>query len=281
MEKELIPYIEKTYPATNYRTFIGHSFGGLAVIDALVERPNLFNNYVAIDPSLWWDNQEFLKNAESAISTSNYEGKSLFVGVANTLAENMKLGEVEKDTTEATIHIRSILKFVKTADALDNGLNFKWKYYEDDSHGSVPLIAEYDALRFLFPWYDLKGIDQFFNPNSETTVVDLQNLIVTHYKEISRRFGYKVLPPESFINMLGYGFLSQPKMQNKAHAMFELNIKNYPTSSNVYDSMGDCYLAQQDSTRALEYYTKALEVGNNDFSQAKIDKLKQAQKAEK
>ena len=65
MEDELIPHIEKTYPASPYRTFVGHSFGGLSVINALISRQHLFNNYVAIDPSLWWDDQAFLKVADS------------------------------------------------------------------------------------------------------------------------------------------------------------------------------------------------------------------------
>jgi uncharacterized protein len=50
--QELIPYVEKTYPATTHRTFIGHSLGGLSVINALITKPQLFNNYIAIDPSL-------------------------------------------------------------------------------------------------------------------------------------------------------------------------------------------------------------------------------------
>jgi tetratricopeptide (TPR) repeat protein len=59
-----------------------------------------------------------------------------------------------------------------------------------------------------------------------------------------------------------------------------MNVKNYPTSSNAYDSMGDFYLAQQDSIKALELFTKALEVADNDFSQKKIDLLKKNLKIE-
>lgn len=274
LEKELIPHIEKTYPASGYRTFIGHSFGGLAVINALVERPYLFNNYVAIDPSLWWDNQKLLKRAENVLTANNYEGKSLYVGVANTMDEGMRFDEVEKDTSEATDHIRSILKFAKATKSIeDNGLNFEWKYYENDSHGSVPLITEYDAVRFLFPWYELKGLDKFFDPASTASVEDLMSLIHSHYENVSANFGYKVLPPESFINQLGYAFIDNPKTQDKANALFSMNVQNYPNSSNVYDSMGDCYLAQQDSVKALELFKKALEVGENDYSQEKIEML--------
>jgi predicted alpha/beta superfamily hydrolase len=276
IEKELMPYVEKTYPTSNYKTFVGHSFGGLAVIDAFVDRPDLFNNYVAIDPSLWWDNQKLLKRAENVLRDNKYEGKSLYLGVANTMDEGMNYNEVENDTSQTTEHIRSILEFAKTTESIkDNGLNFKWKYYDNDSHGSVPLITEYDALRFLFPWYELKGINQFFDPTSTASVDDLVNLINSHYKNVSTNFGYEVLPPESFINQLGYAFMDNSDTQNKSNALFSMNVENYPNSSNVYDSLGDCYLAQQDSLKALNVFQKALEVGENEFSQEKIDMLKE------
>ena len=189
--------------------------------------------------------------------------------------DEMTIDKVEKDTTEFTKHIRSILEFVKTTESMtENGLKFDWKYYDNDDHGSVPLITEYDAIRFLFPWYTLKGINQFFDPTSTATAEDLQNLVDKHYKNASNEFGYETLPPESFINSLGYGFLNNKKLEN-AKAMFNMNVKNYPNSSNVYDSMGDCYLALKDSIKALEFFTKALDIGENDDSKEKIDMLKE------
>jgi predicted alpha/beta superfamily hydrolase len=278
---ELIPYIEKQYPAAPYRTLVGHSLGGLTVIDALVDHPEMFNNYVAIDPSLWWDNQALLKRAKTAFREQSFEGESLYMGIANTMEEGMRFGEVEKDTSESSEHIRSIVEFAKSTDSTTgNGLNFQWKYYENDSHGSVPLITEYDALRFLFSWYELKGLDSFFEPNSTATKDELIHLIESHYKEVSNHFAYEVLPPESFVNGLGYAFLDDPDTHDKSEALFSMNVKNFPKSSNVYDSMGDCYLAQKDSLKALELFTKALEIGENDFSQDKIDMLKTSLKIE-
>ena len=55
IEKELIPHIDSLYPTNPYRMLIGHSLGGLTVINALVHHNNLFNSYVAIEPSMWWD----------------------------------------------------------------------------------------------------------------------------------------------------------------------------------------------------------------------------------
>ena len=54
IEKELVPYVEANYPVTHFRTLIGHSYGGLFTLYALAERPTLFKNYLAIDPSMDW-----------------------------------------------------------------------------------------------------------------------------------------------------------------------------------------------------------------------------------
>ena len=116
LENELIPYIDKTYPTTTYRTYVGHSFGGLAVVNTLFTRPHLFDNYVAIDPSLWWDDQVLLKKAKSKFEETEFKNKALYIGIANTLPDNADITSIESDTSKTTIHIRSIMDFVKIGD---------------------------------------------------------------------------------------------------------------------------------------------------------------------
>lgn len=273
MEKELIPYIDKNYPTSPYRTYVGHSFGGLAVINILLTRPELFDNYIAIDPSLWWDDQVILKKAATVISESKFDKKSLYLGVANTMPDGMKIEDVVHDTTGSTLMIRSNLEFANLADSQENnGLSFDWKYYDNDTHGSVPLITEYDAMRFLFSWYDFKEINKFFDPDIKVTTEEFKNTIESHYKKVSGHFGYDVLPNEGFMNSLGYGFMTPDKF-DLSYAALQMNIENYPNSSNVYDSMGDYYLATKDSVKALELFSKAIEVGPSPVSQEKIDML--------
>jgi predicted alpha/beta superfamily hydrolase len=48
----------------------------------LVNHKHLFQNYIAIDPTLDWDNQKLLKQAKEKLSTEDYNGKSLFVSLA-------------------------------------------------------------------------------------------------------------------------------------------------------------------------------------------------------
>ena len=55
IQSELIPFVEDKYPVTNYRTLIGHSYGGLFTVNMLLKHTDAFENYLAIDPSMDWD----------------------------------------------------------------------------------------------------------------------------------------------------------------------------------------------------------------------------------
>lgn len=52
IRSELIPHIDATYRTTRYRLFVGHLLAGLAVVETLLTAPDLFDAYVALDPSL-------------------------------------------------------------------------------------------------------------------------------------------------------------------------------------------------------------------------------------
>ena len=269
LEKELIPHIDSAFPTQPYRLLIGHSFGGLAVMNILTNHTKLFNAYIAIDPSMWYDKEQFLKTTQKKLASQKYNGTSLYVGIANTLAEGMTLEKLKKDTTVETRHIRSIFamdKFIKANS--QHGLKYASKYYGDDDHGSVPLISEYDGLRFIFSWYRLKLSPSDFM-NADTAIVQKYR---RHYQTVSKEFGYKVSPQEMQINGLGYFILSQ-KHYEKAAALFRMNIENYPQSGNTYDSYADALLAMKDTVAAITNYKKALSMTKSEETKQKLDKL--------
>jgi len=269
LESELMPYVDKNYNTAPYRILVGHSLGGLTVIDILTNSPKLFNAYIAIDPSMWYDNEKFLNNTISQIPSENLQGTRLFIGTANTMPKRMTLSELEKDHSAETQHIRSIIKldnFLKKESA--NGLKYFQKYYENENHVSVPLISEYDGLRFIFDYY-LMDI-------TEKELTDSSSLIAAkykqHYERVSKETGYKNAPPEAFINYLGYDALSK-KQYSRAEALLKLNIENYPNDNTAYDSYADYLVAKQDSINAITYYKKALAIKNDVATQHKLDAI--------
>lgn len=277
LEKELMPYIQSNYPAAPYRMYIGHSLGGLAVIHTLLTRPDLFNSWVAIDPSLWWDDWHISKLADVLKDKKMFKDEALYLAIANTMHNGMEVSEALKDTSMMTEHIRSILSFSEAATDKSsiNGMEFKSKYYPDEDHSSLPMVAEIDALKFLFTWYTfgMKDLSRFMDPEIASTPKELTDLFTNHYKKVSQHFGYEILPDERMINSLGYEFLAQQK-SDLSFACFDMNVKNYPQSSNVFDSMGDYYAVQGDDKMALEYFGKALAVDEVPLTREKYEALK-------
>ena len=269
IEKEVIPFIESKYKVEPYRMFVGHSLGGLTVINALISKPSLFNSYVAIDPSMWWDNQKYLKLAEQTFNKENYKGKSLFLAVANSMDKGMDTANVKNDQSDNTRHIRSILMFENLLKkSKGTGLEYESIYYENENHGSVPHIAFYDALHFIFGFYNLPLTKKDFAVSD----LSLAERIKDHYAFISEKMGYKILPSENFINMLGYNSL-MGKSFNQAGYYFKMNVDNYPKSYNAYDSYGDYFEAIGDNLKAIEMYSRALEFKNDEGTRQKLMKL--------
>jgi len=269
MQKELMPHIDSTYPTQPFRVLIGHSFGGLTVMNIITNHTKLFNAYIAIDPSMWYNKEQFLKTTQQKLAAQKYNGTSLYVGIANTMAEGMTLEKMKKDTTSDTRHIRSIFtmdKFIKSNS--QNGLKYASKYYGDDDHGSVPLISEYDGLRFIFSWYRFKFLPSDFSAPGTEVVTRMKQ----HYQTVSKEFGFKVSPPEMQINSLGYFVLGQ-KHIDKAAALFEMNVENYPQSGNAYDSYADALIAKKDTIKAISNYLKAYALTKSEETKTKIDKL--------
>ncbi|MCI0696446.1 serine hydrolase [candidate division KSB1 bacterium] len=64
---------------------------------------------------------------------------------------------------------------------------------------------------------------------------------------------------EPQLNDLGYKLLAQKKFK-EAIAMFQLNVEAYPSSSNVYDSLGEAYMLNGDKALAIKNYEKSLEL---------------------
>jgi hypothetical protein len=274
IEKELMPYVDSLYPTAPYKVFIGHSLGGLTVVNALMHHTRLFNSYIAIDPSMWWNNQLLLKQSGNILTQNNFNGRTLFLGVANTMPPGMDTAKVWKDNSNNTDHIRSILLLAnELKKGKGDGLRWEYKYYPEDSHGSVPLISEYDGLKYIFDFYNFKNSNSLFD--SSYSAAALVKMVTDHYQKISFGMGYEVLPQESFVNNLGYGFL-QNKMFEKAYTFFNLNIVNYPKSFNVYDSMGDYYIAKNDNLKAAEYFRKALALNENPDTRKKLEKCEKS-----
>jgi len=276
IEEELIPYVEKKYPVTNFRTLIGHSYGGLFTIYTLIHSPALFSNYIAIDPSLDWDNQKLLREAQEKFPGQNYEGKSLFMALSGQLNKqdpNMTIDNVMKDTTLLTLFPRSNITFSNLVKQNNkNGLAFEWKFYPRDLHGTIPYPSIMDGMIFNFEWYQMENTDKFNSPL--TPKEELFKIINYRAGKLETYFGYMAPPyPEDVLNVLGDMSIDMAQLE-KAKMFFEFAIKFYPDSGDGYHSMANYYEKNNDYNNAIKYLSKALELSGNDSYRSRIEELK-------
>ena len=235
VEKELIPYIDSHYPTQPYRMLIGHSFGGLMAIHSMMYHTRLFNAYISIDPSMWWEDMSYLKRTKEMLQQKKFTGVSLYLAYAHTLAEGMDAQKAENDTSRMTRHFRAIRSIDRAfQDKKDSGLRYGSKYYGSETHTTAPLIAEHDALRFIFSRYQFKSSTKDYTDPD----VDIAGKYENHVNEVSQFLGYRVLPAENFVQGWAAEFF-RIKQYAKAGKLYALTVKYYPESVDAHQSMGD------------------------------------------
>jgi uncharacterized protein len=97
--------------------------------------------------------------------------------------------------------------------------------------------------------------------------------LTKHYANLTRQFGYNLLPPMDMINGFAYYALRQ-KQFVKAKSLFKLNITNYPESESVYFGYGEFFTAKGDNANAIAQFQKALSIEENAETRAKLNALK-------
>jgi tetratricopeptide (TPR) repeat protein len=240
------------------------------VIEAMLKRPQMFNAWLSIDPSLWYDNRKLLRESAGLLEDNRLTGEMFFLAIANNLKPGMDTLRMKKDTSRATNDTRAIFDFVQSLRLNPrSGLQWTYQYYGDDDHGSVTQIAEYDGLRYFFRDYRLPAWEYLLD---STVQPDL--LLKKQFDRLSASWGFDVHPPEAFVNALAYTLMQQKRMESSMR-LFQLNIDAYPGSANAYDSMGDCLLASGDKTRAREMYLKSLSLMEGPLVRKKLADLDQ------
>ena len=66
LEKDVKPRVEAlVHVDRKDQTLMGHSLGGLTTLHALFTHPTWYRNYVAISPSIWWNNDAVLADEDA------------------------------------------------------------------------------------------------------------------------------------------------------------------------------------------------------------------------
>lgn len=78
---ELQPFINKKFKTTTSKTLIGQSLGGLLATEIVLKQPTLFNKYIIVSPSLWWNNGSLLSLPSTLLEASFQQQTDIYIGV--------------------------------------------------------------------------------------------------------------------------------------------------------------------------------------------------------
>ncbi|TAE90567.1 MAG: alpha/beta hydrolase, partial [Bacteroidetes bacterium] len=146
IEKDLQPYIETKYRTNVDKTIIGQSLGGLLATEVLLKKPTLFNKYIIVSPSLWWDNGSLLNQTANLSTTNLAQQTAVYIGVGKEGLTPTEIPRVmELDANLLAEKIKGI-----------NSKNTKvfFDYLPQENHATILHQAVSNAFKTM---YSIKG----------------------------------------------------------------------------------------------------------------------------
>ncbi|MEO9635377.1 MAG: alpha/beta hydrolase-fold protein [Parasphingorhabdus sp.] len=154
IETEVMPLIEANYK-TGRKIVMGESLAGLFVMEVLLRNPDMFDDYVSISPSLWWDDRFLAKNAKSMLAKHKPSDRRLYVTMAD------EGGTMQKGLDEMLLALQQTSPKGLTVNYVDRR--------KEDSHSTIYHHSARDAFGWLFgiapseygaaPWYLTEGAE--------------------------------------------------------------------------------------------------------------------------
>ncbi|MCD6012297.1 MAG: alpha/beta hydrolase [Flavipsychrobacter sp.] len=139
IEKEVIPYVSK-FRTNKSKTIIGESLGGLLVTEILFTKPGLFDKYIIISPSIWWDNGSLLKKP---IKTQAQSKTDIYIAVGK---EGLTPGEEPR-----VMEVDANLLYDKIQSFQNKNIKVYFDYLPEETHATIAHQAVFNAFKKLYP----------------------------------------------------------------------------------------------------------------------------------
>jgi predicted alpha/beta superfamily hydrolase len=131
---ELMPAVRQRYRTTTEAAIVGESLAGLFVVETFLQEPDLFDTYLAFDPSLWWNNEYLVGQADKLLRAYAGPKKVLYLAASNQ-------PEIADETRRLAATLRATTNH-----------NITW-YYEplpQETHATIYHPAALNAFRTVF-----------------------------------------------------------------------------------------------------------------------------------
>jgi predicted alpha/beta superfamily hydrolase len=233
---ELIPQLDRTLRTRPTRILVGYSYSGLFTLYTLFNRPELFKAYIAVSPSLWWDNQALAKQAPAFVAAHPELRTNVFMTVAN-----------EGGTMLGGTHL-----VMGAFSASPNTIAAEFRHWPEESHSSGNLRAVYEGIEWLH---------QFYYTHEPFRAYESGGLAYfdKRFAMISEYLGYEVKIPENVLMEL-QNILTYEKRHAEAQQVLKRTIALYPNSANAEFDLSKSYSSSNDAGQAKTHMRRSLEL---------------------
>lgn len=234
LESEVFPLVESRYRAHPDRTLSGWSLGGLFTVHTYLEHTSLFSRFLAISPSMWWDDSVLVKDTRELLRRDDSLSPRLLV---------ITLGTLEGGDMDGSV--RKLFAPLLMTQGPPN-LAFTFREIPDEGHSYVPYKAYYDGL--------LAAFAEWMVP----TEVLREGLAAVEifFENLSDQYGYPVDVPLSAYRLLS---VTLPELEPALEAA-HVAAREYPHSSAAHVALGRLQQMAGDRDAARESLRKALEL---------------------
>jgi predicted alpha/beta superfamily hydrolase len=134
IRQELMPEVKRRYRTTEERAIVGESLAGLFVMETLFLEPDLFDTYIAFDPSLWWNRERLVVDAPRRLREPMAHEKTLYFASSD-----------EKGIIDPAERLATIL-----AKDAPSSLHWHYERMPAEQHSTIYHPAALKAFRALF-----------------------------------------------------------------------------------------------------------------------------------
>lgn len=133
---EVQPFVKGRFRTSGEAALIGESLAGLFVVETFLKAPEMFDHYVAVSPSLWWDGGRLAAQAGAHLRDHSNDPRTLIL----TLGDEGPEMQAPMDVLVTNLRDHAM-----------PGLDWSFTPRPDESHATIYHGAALDAFRRLFP----------------------------------------------------------------------------------------------------------------------------------
>lgn len=240
--EQLFPTVDNKYRTNRFRIMSGFRVDATIVLSALINKPDMFNAYIAVSPELKDNYASILSKAKNKLSKLNDKPRFLLFSHGTNVKEAHQMASYEQ------LHV-----ILKTH--APKKLDWHYQHLADNYFMSLPLVSVINGIEKIFD-----DIHHGLAPESEIAQQGVE-AIIQHYKYLSKdKYGFEVSPKHS-INALGF-YLLETAQQDGIN-IFKDMVHRYPKDAYSHHNLASVYAKWGNYEVALKHQKDAVKLADD------------------